>query len=227
MAQDGGFNNLSRTVLGHAQGPCCVLLPQLVMISVDGHGGPVVMKSGCQHGHSPSAVAPWQARKYGVAKTGCPRRTGDRPLIMNVIVAEPEHAPSVARLFDMYRVFYEQPSDPDGALAFVASRLEFRDSVVLCVVEGDDMLGFTQLYPSFTSVGMKPIWILNDLFVDPDARRRGVATLLLQAAREHARKTGAAKLTLETAVTNSGAQALYEAEGWTRDDEYCTYSLPT
>ena len=144
---------------------------------------------------------------------------------MNVIVAGPEHAEAVARLFDLYRVFYEQPSDPAAALAFMTSRLEFRDSVVLCAVDGADMLGFTQLYPSFTSVGMQPIWILNDLFVDPAARRRGVATALLRAARDYARDTGAAKLTLETHVTNAGAQALYEAEGWARDDEYCMYSL--
>lgn len=144
---------------------------------------------------------------------------------MDVVVADPSHAGAVARLFDQYRVFYGQASDHDAALAFMTARLTRGDSVVLCAVDRDRFLGFTQLYPSFTSVGMNPIWILNDLFVDPAARRRGVATRLLRAAREHARETGATRLSLETELSNTRAQALYEAEGWVRDEEHCFYSI--
>jgi ribosomal protein S18 acetylase RimI-like enzyme len=129
----------------------------------------------------------------------------------------------VAPLFDAYRQFYGRPPDPDGARRFLAERLGRGESVVLAVVEGGRALGFTQLYPSFSSVSMRPVWILNDLFVAPDARGRGVGGRLLRAAREHALRTGAARLALATAVTNTKAQALYERDGWRRDTAFLHY----
>ena len=134
-----------------------------------------------------------------------------------------EQVELVAPLFDAYRQFYAQPSDLDGARRFLAGRLGRGESVILAVVEGGRALGFTQLYPSFSSVSMRPIWILNDLYVAEDARRRGVGARLLRAAREHALETGAARLALSTAVTNTTAQALYERDGWRRDDEFFHY----
>lgn len=134
-----------------------------------------------------------------------------------------EQVELVAPLFDAYRQFYGQPPDPDGARRFLAERLVRGESVILAVVEGGRALGFTQLYPSFSSVSMRPIWILNDLFVADDARRRGVGARLLQAARDHALRTGAVRLALSTAVTNTTAQALYERDGWRRDTAFLHY----
>jgi ribosomal protein S18 acetylase RimI-like enzyme len=85
-------------------------------------------------------------------------------------------------------------------------------------------VGFVQLYPSFSSVSMKPIWILNDLFVAPQARRAGVARSLLEAACELARSTGAARLRLSTAKDNEAAKALYLASGY-RSVEFDQYEL--
>src|SRR5690348_14011753 len=115
---------------------------------------------------------------------------------MNVktIRAGLEHLDVLTGLFDAYRQFYGQPSDLPGARRFLESRLKGRDSVLLLAVRDDAPeigLGFVQLYPSFSSVGMRPIWILNDLFVAPQARRTGVARSLLEAASEAARSTGA------------------------------------
>jgi GNAT superfamily N-acetyltransferase len=95
--------------------------------------------------------------------------------------------------------------------------------VVYAVVQGGQALGFTQLYPSFSSVSMRPVWILNDLYVAEDARRRGVGARLLRAARDHAMKTGAVRLALSTAVTNTAGQALYERDGWRRDTAFLHY----
>ncbi|HET6574089.1 MAG TPA: GNAT family N-acetyltransferase [Fimbriiglobus sp.] len=134
-----------------------------------------------------------------------------------------EQADLVAPLFDAYRQFYGQPSDPDGARRFLAERLGRGESVILAVVEGGRALGFTQLYPSFSSVSMRPIWILNDLFVAEDSRGRGVGARLLGAARDHALRTGAARLALSTAVTNAKAHALYERDGWRRDTAFLHY----
>jgi GNAT superfamily N-acetyltransferase len=131
----------------------------------------------------------------------------------------------VAPLFDAYRQFYGRPADPDGARRFLADRLARNESVIFAVIEDGRALGFTQLYPSFSSVSMRPIWILNDLFVAAGARRRGVGTRLLKAAREHAERTGAVRLVLSTAVTNSTAQAAYERDGWKRDTGFVQYEF--
>jgi putative acetyltransferase len=134
-----------------------------------------------------------------------------------------EQVELVAPLFDAYRQFYGQPPDLDGARRFLTERLKRGDSVIIAEVENGRALGFTQLYPSFSSVSMKPILILNDLFVAEDARRRGVGARLLGAAQDHALRTGAARLVLSTAFTNTKAQALYEREGWLRDTVFIHY----
>jgi ribosomal protein S18 acetylase RimI-like enzyme len=128
-----------------------------------------------------------------------------------------EHLDVLTGLFDAYRQFYGQQPDPAAARRFLEARLRGRDSVVfLASLDGDpgNSVGFVQLYPSFTSVGMKPIWILNDLFVAPPARRAGVARSLLAAARDLVRSTGAVRLRLSTAKDNHAAKRLYEASGY-------------
>ena len=128
-------------------------------------------------------------------------------------------------LFNAYREFYRQPSDPHLARSFLQARLENRDAVILPAGrEGGSALGFTQLFPSFSSLGAARIFILNDLFVVPSARRTGVGSQLLRAAAEFARCAGAIRLTLSTEVTNKDAQALYEAEGWTRQTDFFVYN---
>jgi ribosomal protein S18 acetylase RimI-like enzyme len=91
--------------------------------------------------------------------------------------------------------------------------------------EDEKVIGFTQLYPSFSSISLARIFILNDLFVLKQARRRGVATTLISAAVKFATASGAARLSLSTAVTNDTAQALYHATGWKRDEQFLVYDL--
>ena len=131
----------------------------------------------------------------------------------------------VAPLFDGYRQFYGQRSDPAAARAFLAERLRRDESVIFVAIADDVTLGFTQLYPSFSSVSLRRLWILNDLFVSPAARRGGVGRRLLERARDWAVETDAKGLTLTTAVTNSAARSLYESCGWRRDDEFAHYQL--
>lgn len=129
-------------------------------------------------------------------------------------------------LFDGYRQFYGQRSDPAAARAFLSERMERDESVIyLASASPREAAGFTQLYPSFSSVSLKPLWILNDLFVSSAIRRGGVARALLERARQHAIETGAKGLMLSTGVTNKPAQALYESCGWRRDDEFFQYYL--
>jgi GNAT superfamily N-acetyltransferase len=128
-------------------------------------------------------------------------------------------------LFDAYRQFYRQPSDPERAHRFLLDRLEREQSAVFLASEGAVAAGFTQLYPSFSSGAMAPILILNDLFVAPDARGRGVGSALLRAAADYGRRTGALRLVLSTEITNTTAQSVYERLGWERDTTFCVYNL--
>jgi ribosomal protein S18 acetylase RimI-like enzyme len=136
---------------------------------------------------------------------------------VRVIRAGLEHLNVLTALFDAYRQFYGQPSDVPGARRFLEARLRGNESAVLLAVPDADAesgVGFVQLFPSFSSVGMQPIWILNDLFVAPQARRAGVGRSLLAAACELARSTGAARIRLSTAKDNEVARALYVASGY-------------
>ena len=134
---------------------------------------------------------------------------------------------TVAALFDAYRQFYQQPADYALAEAFIRERLTNNDSVVFLAIDpqANAGLGFTQLYPSFSSVSVRRIWILNDLFVAPAARRSGVARALLDAARDHATATGAKRLVLSTARANREARKLYESYGYKQDEAYLVYEL--
>ena len=124
----------------------------------------------------------------------------------------------LAPLFDAYRVFYGQPSDAAAARAFLAERIGRAESVVFLARDASDAaLGFVQLYPAFSSVSARRLWILNDLYVHPSARRLGVARMLMDAARGHAAQTGAVRLVLETAEDNGAAQVLYESLGYARE----------
>ena len=129
---------------------------------------------------------------------------------MNIFVAGFEHLEVLAALFDEYRVFYQQPSDLEGAREFLRNRLIHRDSVIfLATTDGEAAIqgvGFTQLYPSFSSVSMKPIWILNDLYVHPTFRRQNVARELMNRAQTYALQSGAIRLELETAANNGNHQ---------------------
>ncbi len=128
-------------------------------------------------------------------------------------------------LFDGYRQFYRQPSEPDRVRTFLRDRFAHNQSVIFVAEQDGAPVGFTQLYPSFTSAGLGRIFVLNDLFVDPAARRTGAGAALLEAAAEYGRRVGALRLVLSTEVTNMAAQALYERLGWKRNSDFHAYQL--
>lgn len=128
-------------------------------------------------------------------------------------------------LFDAYRQFYRQPSESDRVRRFLLERFEHNQSSIFIAESHGVAIGFTQLYPSFSSGALARIFILNDLFVNPDRRCAGAGTALLRAAADYARRVGALRLTLSTELTNTTAQALYEKLGWKRDTHFCNYQL--
>jgi GNAT superfamily N-acetyltransferase len=141
--------------------------------------------------------------------------------------AGPADTELVAPLFDAYRQFYEQPSDPVLSREFIGERLERHESVIFLAERAGRPVGFVQLYPLFSSTAARPrrLWLLNDLFVAPEARGGGVGRALMARARRLAEDTGAVGLELATARGNTTAQRLYESLGYRRDDAFLRYEL--
>jgi GNAT superfamily N-acetyltransferase len=133
----------------------------------------------------------------------------------------------LAPLFDSYRRFYRKPGDLALARQFLLERFEHNESVIFLALlpDGCSPVGFTQLFPSFSSASAARILILNDLFVLPEARRKKVGSALLRAAAQFGQAVGVVRMTLSTEMTNAKAQALYESEGWARQDEFYVYNL--
>ncbi|WP_019501054.1 GNAT family N-acetyltransferase [Pseudanabaena sp. PCC 6802] len=144
---------------------------------------------------------------------------------MEVFQARLEHLEEVSKLFDQYRIFYKSSSDLEAARKFLQERFQKGDSIIFVVSNDGRIVGFTQLYPSFSSVSMKRVWILNDLFVEETYRGKGLAKLLLSAAENFARETEAIRIILATQISNVVAQALYELRGYTKDEDFYHYTL--
>lgn len=140
--------------------------------------------------------------------------------MLTVQQANVENIDIIAPLFDAYRQFYKQPHDLPQAKKFIAERLENSESVIFIAYWNNEPAGFTQLYPLFSSVSMKRSWLLNDLYVVPAFRSKGIGTKLLETAKAHGRATSAKGLTLETAWDNYTAQRVYEKNGWHREQNF-------
>lgn len=145
---------------------------------------------------------------------------------MKIVKATIEQLDQISPLFDAYRVFYGQESDFNVARSFIESRLNNNESVIyLALDDKGNGLGFTQLYPSFSSVSAARTWVLNDLFVLDTARRQGVAKKLMEAAKGMGQKDNVKGLALETAESNVNAQKLYESLGYERESGTYHYFL--
>ncbi|SNT52672.1 Acetyltransferase, GNAT family [Bacillus sp. OK838] len=144
---------------------------------------------------------------------------------MNIYQATILDVEGISHLFNSYRVFYRQESNQEEAKAFILKRFQQKDSVIFVAVHQGNYLGFTQMYPFFSSVAMKKLWILNDLYVLESARKQGVASNLLNIAKEYAKSTGAKGIKLETEINNTSAQKLYETNGYEKDNVNFYYSL--
>ena len=136
---------------------------------------------------------------------------------MKIITVTSENLDQLASLFNDYRIFYKQESNLAAAKNFMKERLDNKDSVVFLATDENGIgLGFTQLYPSFSSVKMKPSYILNDLYVSQENRGFGIGEALLEHAKEFAITNNCHGLSLETDNDNP-AQNLYERLGWKKD----------
>ena len=90
----------------------------------------------------------------------------------------------VVNLFDSYRVFYKQTSDLSLAENYLNDRLKNNESVIFVVLDNEKPIGFTQFYPTYSSVRTVRNWILNDLYVDANYRKKGIGKMLIDAAAD-------------------------------------------
>lgn len=129
----------------------------------------------------------------------------------------------LARLFGEYRAFQGKSPEPERELAFLRARFDHGESVVFLASDAASPVGFGQLYPIYSSVSLARVFVLNDLFVRQAGRRKGVASRLLAEIEAYAWAMGAARITLNVARDNLPGQELYEARGWTQDDQFFMY----
>lgn len=130
----------------------------------------------------------------------------------------------LTNLVEQYRAFYKQ--EPNAKTKqYLTDRLTNGESIVFVAEDNGALIGFTQCYPTFSTVSLSQIWLLNDLFVDPNHRGKHIADELMVMAENEAKSAGATRIWLRTAHTNTPAQALYEGRGWVQDEVFRRYDL--
>ena len=148
---------------------------------------------------------------------------------MRIIKATLEHLDLLCPLFIKYREFYGELPFPDSSRDFLEKRLRRDESVIYLALSKDDdnkVLGFCQLYPSFSSLSLRRVWILNDIYVAEDARRQLVADRLLQSAKKMAKQTQAGRLRVASSRDNLAAHKMYESIGFVEDQQFKNFVLP-
>jgi GNAT superfamily N-acetyltransferase len=144
---------------------------------------------------------------------------------MKIRKASIDDIPELATLFDAYRVFYEKTSDVEQAIIFLSERIQKNESVIF-VAENEEkqLTGFVQLYPLFSSTRMKRFWLLNDLFVAPEQRSKGISVALIDAVKELCHSTESCGMMLETAKSNIIGNNLYLKTGFVLDTAHHYYT---
>src|SRR5690606_6648357 len=110
-------------------------------------------------------------------------------------------------MFIKYREFYGELPFPESSRKFLETRLKRKESAIYLALAADEdkLLGYCQLFPSFSSLSLKRVWILNDIYVAEDARRMLVADRLLQTAKQMAKDSNAVRMLVATSVSNEAA----------------------
>ena len=139
--------------------------------------------------------------------------------------ATKENSDIIGEVFNLYRIFYNQESNLEIAQKYIKQRLENDESIIFFHEEEGTCAGFTQLYPTFDSVNIRKKIVLYDLFVREEYRRKGIAKLLMDAAKNYATENKFGSIELSTNKSNTPGQTLYESLGYIRDNEFYSYDL--
>ncbi len=142
---------------------------------------------------------------------------------LQIKIAQPDDFEKIGEVFDLYRQFYKKESNVEACKSYIKERLSNNEAQIFYVENEKECMGMTQLYTTFDSLELSKKIILYDLYVRSEYRRKGVGHLLMNAAKDYAKKNNITSIELSTAITNTTAQSLYESLGYKRDEEYFDY----
>jgi ribosomal protein S18 acetylase RimI-like enzyme len=147
---------------------------------------------------------------------------------MKIIRINQHYLPNLVTVFEEYRTFCNFEPSPQETHDFLAKLMQNEGSVIFIAVDpdSDSVMGFVNLYPSYSSLALKRLWILNDLGVSSDFRGKNVSKALIQRVLNFAKEAQAIRIELNTDKDNQRAMQLYRAMGFERDSDNVYYRVP-
>ncbi|SFC78073.1 GNAT family N-acetyltransferase [Pseudoalteromonas denitrificans] len=148
---------------------------------------------------------------------------------MQIIQCNEQYLAQLVILFEEYRLFCNFKANPKATEKFLRSLIIGEDSVIFIAVDSDsdELMGFVNLYPSYSSLALKRLWILNDLGVSQNFRGKNVSKALISRVLSFAKETHAVRIELKTEKTNERALQLYKTMGFEIDIDNVYYRVPS
>ena len=170
------------------------------------------------------AAAAFTSRSMTASVTIRPARDGDEELLGRLgalLVAEHYE-------FDSLRFVAPTPETPRAYGRFLASQIGEADKLLLVAEQKGGVAGYAFAgIEGFDYMALRgPAGVLYDLVVDPEHRRQGIGSALLDAVFAELANRGAPRVLLSTAEKNHGAQAMFAAAGFRRTMIEMTRELP-
>jgi GNAT superfamily N-acetyltransferase len=135
------------------------------------------------------------------------------------IVSDESQVQRLLPLARAYCDFYHSAPSDDALLAMMRTLIAdptHEGTQFLASDAGSDV-GFATLYWSWETTISSRVGVMNDLFVSPESRGRGVSSALIDACVQRCREHGASRMIWQTAPDNVRAQAVYDHIGATRE----------
>jgi len=147
---------------------------------------------------------------------------------VNIVKCTEAHLDPLVDVFEEYRQFCGFERSQNEAKAFLKKLICNEESVIFIAVdsETDNVMGFVNLYPCFSSLALQRLWILNDLGVSCHFRGKGVSKALIQKVQEFAKDTNAIRIELKTELKNTTARNLYKSMNFSVDTDNVYYRVP-
>lgn len=142
---------------------------------------------------------------------------------MRIVQATAEHLDQLTPLFVAYREFHGAMPAIEQSRDFLHQRITQQESNIYLAFQDDQLAGFCQVYPSFSSLSLRPIWILNDIFVREELRGKHIAEKLIAHVKEQAAASDVVRLRVSISQYNEVAQRLFESTGFNEDPVFRSY----
>lgn len=146
---------------------------------------------------------------------------------MKIIKCNEHYLDKLVTLFEEYRLFGGFEPSPKSTKTFLKRLIVNKESVIFIAIDSttDNVMGFVNLYPSYSSLALQRLWILNDLGVSSDFRGKGVSKALILQVQQFAKETNAIRIELKTECTNTTALNLYKSMNFTIDKDNVYYRV--